>query len=120
MPSPPPGRNTTPPRFPGSLVSAIKQRAGRLGLKANVYLSVLVHNDLALRTALKLRAGKAKIGAEKRVRFPLSMPIKLRKEGAERAERAGGTFTAYIEELVTRDLAKGGALSIIEVPDTVP
>lgn len=88
------------------MVAAIEERSGRLGLKANIYLGILLRNYLLRGGALTLRHGRAPIGEQKRVAFPLSLPLELRAKSAARAKRAGGNFTALLEHVVHDDLRR--------------
>jgi hypothetical protein len=116
VPSSETGRYTSPPRLPPSLISDIAARADSLRLSTNTYFSIVIHNDLVARPRLKLRKGRARVTAVKRAPMTLSIPHDLQKEGATRARRAGGTFTAYLEDLSQRDIRRGGPLTILLRP----
>lgn len=88
------------------MIAAIEERAGGLGLKANIYLGILLRNNLIRGGALTLREGRAPIGEAKREPFPLSLPHELRNAAARRAKKAGGNFTALLEHVVGEDLKK--------------
>jgi len=112
------GRNTSKAKLPPSLFFRIERRATRLSIKANTYLTILLSNFLLKPVQFRIRSGRARMEKEKRVPIPLSLPVKLRKEATDMARDRGGSFTALLEELAERDLAKGGPLVILESNET--
>lgn len=98
-------------------MKAIEQRSGGLSLKSNIYLGILLRNFLLSGEVVTLRKGRAEMGDEKRVPYPLSLTNSLRKACVARAKRGGGTFTALLEYLVDEDLKKPAADLVVRFSD---
>ena len=84
------------------LLAGARRRTASLGLRINLYIAVLIRNDL-LKPAASLTIGVD--AGPKRVELPLSLPQKLRRDGSHRAFQLAMNFSRYIEALIDADLS---------------
>lgn len=96
------------------LAAGGRARAQALGLAWSTYCAVLLRNEVGFGVPGVLRWTTGELGHSRIVReeLPLSLPAGLYEQARQRADGLGASVSRLVEELVHRDLARGGDLVV--------